>query len=221
METRTTTTTSGESRRRLGPKEGGVALVTLLAIQIFVGYEWLMSGLAKIVRGGFPSGLADELTEKSEGIGGWYKDFLDDTVIPDGELFGVLIILGELIVGFGLIAAAAVWLVRRETLGDRAKMVALGVTFLAAVGATFMNVAFHLANGSAHPWLIPEEGFDEGVDLDSLMPLIQLALAAFSAKLFLSLRRERAGGTSRGALAATASSTKRTAKKQEGDDPDE
>ena len=184
------TTTKSESRSRLAT-EGGVALIALLAIQIFIGYEWLMSGLAKVVRGGFPSGLAEELTEKSEGIGGWYKDFLDGTVIPNGELFGVLIIVGELLVGIGLIAAAVVWLARRETLENGAKMAVLGVTFLAAVGAILMNVAFHLANGSAHPWLIPEEGFDEGVDLDSLLPLIQLALAVFSAKLFLGIRRER------------------------------
>lgn len=154
-----------------------------------------MSGLAKIVWGGFPSGLADELTEKSEGIGGWYKDFLDGTVIPNSELFGVLIIGGELIVGVALIAAAAVWIARREMLSERARMAVLGATFLAAVAAILMNVAFHLANGSAHPWLIPEEGFDEGVDLDSLLPLIQLVLAVFSAKLFLGIRRGRSAAS--------------------------
>jgi hypothetical protein len=30
-----------------------------------------MSGLTKIVRGGFPSGLADELRDKSKGTVGW------------------------------------------------------------------------------------------------------------------------------------------------------
>ena len=183
---RETTETQAPTR---AATEGGLAFLALMAIQILIGYEWLMSGLTKIVRGGFPSGLADELTEKSEGIEGWYKDFLDGTVIPNGELFGVLILVGELIVGAVLIAAAIVWIVRRDALSDRAKLVLLGATFLAAVGAIFMNVAFHLANGSAHPWLIPEEGFDEGVDLDSLLPLIQLVLAVFSAKLFLGIRR--------------------------------
>ena len=43
-------------------------LVGLLAIQVLIGYEWFMSGLTKLVRGGFASGLADELTEKSEGV---------------------------------------------------------------------------------------------------------------------------------------------------------
>lgn len=42
-----------------------------------------------------------------------------------------------------------------------------GVQSLATAGAILMNVNFHLANGSPHPWLIPKEGFDEGVDMDS------------------------------------------------------
>jgi len=46
---------------------GRIPLLGLLAIQVLIGYEWLMSGLTKVVRGGFPSGLADELTEKSDG----------------------------------------------------------------------------------------------------------------------------------------------------------
>ena len=186
------------SRTRTGghlAAEGGLAFITLMVIQIFIGYEWLMSGLTKIVRGGFPSGLEDELTEKSEGVSGWYKDFLDGTVIPNSELFGVLILIGELIVGIALIAAAILWLVRRDALSEGARMAVLGTIFVAAVAATFMNVAFHLANGSAHPWLIPEEGFDEGVDLDSLLPLIQMALAVFAAKLFLDIRRSRSGAS--------------------------
>ena len=52
-----------------------------------------------------------------------------------------------------------------------------------------MNVNFHLANGSAHPWLIPGDGFDEGVDLDSLMPAIQLVLVGVSGGIVASLRR--------------------------------
>lgn len=56
-----------------------------------------------------------------------------------------------------------------------------------------MNVTFHLANASAHPWLIPGEGFDEGVDLDSLMPAIELVLVGVSVGFLLALRRRSAG----------------------------
>ena len=55
-----------------------------------------------------------------------------------------------------------------------------------------MNVNFHLANGSAHPWLIPSDGFDEGVDLDSFMPGVQLVLAFVSVSVWKALRRQTA-----------------------------
>jgi uncharacterized membrane protein YphA (DoxX/SURF4 family) len=47
-----------------------LGLVGLLVVQLLVGYEWLVSGLTKAVRGGLPSGLADELSEKSQGAPG-------------------------------------------------------------------------------------------------------------------------------------------------------
>ena len=183
------------TRERLPSSErlitGRTALIGLLAIQIVVGYEWLMSGLVKIARGGFPSGLADELTEKSEGLSGWYKSFLDGTVIPNASTFGVLIEIGEVAVGVALIGAALLWLLRWDRFSDRVRIGILLATALGAAGGIFMNVNFHLANGSSHPWLIPPEGFDEGVDLDSIMPLIQVILLGFSTWLLLLLRRER------------------------------
>ncbi len=173
------------------PSTGRMVLAGLLAIQAIIGYVWLMSGLTKAIRGGFPSGLAGELTEKSKGIGGWYKSFLDGTVIPNSKVFGWLIMLGELAVGAALIAAALIWLFRWERLGYRGKMTVLAVTVLASISGIFMNLNFHLADGAAHPWLIPKSGFDEGVDLDSIMPLVQVALAAVSVRLLVALRRER------------------------------
>ena len=169
----------------------GLALIGLLAVQALIGYEWFVSGLTKIVRGGFPSGLADELREKSEGAVAWYGGFLDGTVIPNASTFGYLIEITELLIGAALIAAAATWLFAWGRLTISWRAVVLGATVLAALGGVVMNVNFHLANGSAHPWLIPKEGFDEGVDLDSLMPAIQLVLVAVSGGLLLRLRRGR------------------------------
>lgn len=165
-------------------------LVGLLLVQIVLGYEWFASGVTKVVRGGFASGLSDELTEKSAGIGGWYKSFLDQVVIPNGEVFGYLILLGELLVGVGLVVAALVWMLRWERLSMRGRTGVLVVTALAALGGIAMNVSFHLANGSAHPWLIPEDGFDEGVDLDSLMPALQAVLILVSVGVLRALRSE-------------------------------
>ena len=164
-------------------------LLGLLAVEALLGYEWLMSGLTKVVRGGFPSGLADELQEKSEGAASWYSSFLDSVVIPNGSLFGVLIIVGELAVGVAMIAAAALWAFRWEKLGSQGRTALLAATITAGIGGILMNLNFHLANGSAHPWLIPGDGFDEGVDLDSFMPAVQLVLVIVAASVWRTMRQ--------------------------------
>ena len=165
-----------------------IPLIGLLAVQLIVGYEWLMSGVTKIVRGDFPSGLAGELREKSEGMSGWYKSFLDGTVIPNASAFGYLIEIGELVVGVALIVAALVWLFRWERLPINGRLAVLAATALASLAAIFMAINFHLANAAPHPWLIPQDGFDEGIDLDSLLPAIQLVLIGVSVGLWRELR---------------------------------
>jgi hypothetical protein len=183
-------TTSGPSPEDLGRVRAlETAVVGLLTIQLVVGYEWFVSGLTKLWRGGFATGLADELSEKSQGVTGWYRSFLDNTVIPHAWGFGWLILAAELAVGIALIGAAALFLVRRHELRFSTRQVLLAITVLASVGGIIMNISFHLANGNPHPWLIPNSGFDEGVDLDSLMPLVQLAFAITATKLYLVGRR--------------------------------
>lgn len=169
--------------------EGRLALIGLLVMQVFAGYEWLMSGFTKAVRGGFPGGLAGELRDKSKDSASWYKSFLDGTIIPNAHLFGWLIMIGEILIGVALIAAAAVWLWRWDRLPDLGRMMVLAVTALAALGAIFMAINFHLASGATQPWLIPKSGFDESVDLDSLLPAMQLVMVVISTNLLLTLRR--------------------------------
>ena len=54
----------------------------LLLVQVVLGYEWFVSGLTKLVRGGFPQGLGEELRDMSHGAPGWYRDFLASGVLP-------------------------------------------------------------------------------------------------------------------------------------------
>lgn len=175
--------------------EEHLALVALLLVQAGIGYLWLMSGITKVVRGGFASGLADELAEKSEAAPSWYRDFLDEAVIPNAELAGVLIMVAELLVGVALVGAAVVWLFEWSRLSDRARRRLLAAVSVALLAATVMAANFHFANGASHPWLVPEDGFDEGVDLDSLLPFMQLVLLCFSMTLHRRLGRSepRAG----------------------------
>ena len=185
-----------QSRDAADPMTARLPLIGLIAVQMFIGYEWFISGLTKIVRGGFPAGLADELTEKSEGAPAWYASLIDEVAIPNAEAFGYIIEVGELLMGAALIGAGLIWLLMWDRLGRGLKVGTLAVIVVAALAGVVLNVNLHLANGSAHPWLLPGDGFDEGVDLDSLMPAIQLALAGVAAALLrLTLRQSDSAGS--------------------------
>ena len=164
-------------------------LVGLLAVQIFLGYEWLMSGISKVIAGDFASGLASTLSDQSKDLTGWYKSFLDTLVIPNGQLFGYLVMAGELALGIVLIVASLVWLTRWSRLASRGRGIVLSLIVLAGLVAIFMNVNFHLMSGANHPWIIAADPNGEGIDLDSVMPIIQLILSAVSLRYLLALRQ--------------------------------
>ena len=186
----TTTTASDQPLSRTG-------LLGLMAVQAFVGYEWLMSGLAKLWRGGFASGLAAELTDKSQGVTGWYRHLLDNVIIPHAWFVGWVVLIGELAIGLSLVGSALVYARRSAHHPSQFPPESLlGVAAIAALAATVLNVAFHLANASPHPWIIPRNGFDEGVDLDSLLPMVQLVLIAVNVRLFNTARADRRHGSS-------------------------
>ena len=167
----------------------GTGLAGLLVVQIIIGYEWLVSGVTKLWRGGFATGLAGELRDKSKGVPAWYKGFLNNVVIPHGWAVGWIILVAEILVGVGLMAGAIVWLTRWSRMSVTARQTLVAFVTVAAIGAIVMNVSFHLANGAPHPWLIPKEGFDEGVDLDSLMPLVETVLVVANLRFLSILRR--------------------------------
>jgi hypothetical protein len=153
----------------------------MLLVQMLLGYEWLMSGLSKVVRGGFLAALQDDMTFRSGSLGGWFGFLLDTAAIPNARVVAVIVVIGQLVLGGSLIVAALLWLLRWPVLADRQRALVLSVVIVAGAVAIGMNVAFHVYTGSTHPWLIAADPFGEGVDLDSLMPLIQgiLAVVAF------------------------------------------
>lgn len=171
----------------------GVGTAGLLVVTMVVGYEWFISGLVKLVRGNFPAGLANELLEKSEGTAAWYGRFLERAAIPNATVLGFLIEASELLAGIVLIAGPLIRLFAWDRVSDRTRAVILLLIALAAIGGAFLAINLHLANAAAHPWLLPGDSFDEGIDLDSVLPAIQIVIATVNIALIRRLRRERLG----------------------------
>lgn len=164
-------------------------MIGFLAVEMVVGYEWFMSGLVKFVRGGFPAGLAGELTTKSAGTSAWYASFLKDAVILSAVGFGYTIETAELLAGVALLAGPLIWLVAWDRISDLFRSAILFFIAASAIGATFLALNLHLANAASHAWLIPADGFDEGIDLDSVLPAIQIVIAVVSIVQLRRLRR--------------------------------
>lgn len=167
-----------------------LSMVGLLLVEMIIGYEWLVSGVAKFVRGGFPSGLADELLEKSVGAPEWYGSLIKSIFVPNAEVFGYLIEITEVLAGIALLVGPFIWLCRWDRVSDRTRAAVLFFIAATTIGGAFLAINLHLANGAAHPWLIPESGFDEGIDLDSVLPAIQIVIAVVSIIFLKRLRRE-------------------------------
>jgi uncharacterized membrane protein YphA (DoxX/SURF4 family) len=168
----------------IGPLAAG-----FLALQVFLGYEWLMSGLSKLLSGTFASGLAGTLTDMTQGQSGLYKDFVDGVVIPNAQLFGVLVMAGEIALGVVFATSVVTWLMwwAQMGVGERtALLVTVGI--VATIGA-FMSLNFHFATGATPPWLISPDPNDQGVDLDSLMAVMQVVLVAASLRYLYIVRR--------------------------------
>lgn len=168
-------------------------MVGFLLVEMIIGYEWLVSGVAKIVRGGFPAGLADELTEKSVNAPEWYGAFLKGCAIPYAEAFGYFIEIAEVLAGIALLVGPFIWLCRWDRVSDGVRKSVLFSTAAAAIGGAILAINLHLANAGSHPWLIPDSGFDEGVDLDSVLPAIQIVIAVVSIIFLKRFGRELPG----------------------------
>jgi len=162
-------------------RRSSAAVVALLLVQVCVGYEWFVSGFTKLVHGDFPSGLADELRDMSSAAPGWYQSFLDGAVLPHAVAFGYAIEIAEVAVGIVLLVAVLRlpgWIVRHVP----------AATAVALVVGLVLAVNFALANGSSFGLGLARDSFDEGIDLDTLLVGVQLALLVFA---FAEVRRVR------------------------------
>ena len=170
----------------------GLALIGFLMVEMIIGYEWFISGLVKFVRGGFPTGLASALVEKVVGAAGWYGSFLKSVVIPNAVAFGYAVEWSELLAGAVFLTGPLIWIFAWHRVSDRVRLLVLFFTAVAAIGGAFLAINLHFANAASHPWLLPRDGFDEGIDLDSVLPAIQIVIATVSIIVFRRIKRSAA-----------------------------
>jgi hypothetical protein len=155
------------------------------ALQGILGWEWLVSGVNKVASGSFPNGLAATL---SDGVksnpNGWYVAFLRAVVLPHSVAFGYTIEMVEVLAGLALLASAVALLGGLRRPGEpqyRLAVTQVAAAAIAALACMTLCVNFHFFMGDGVlPGVSASNAFNEGVDLDTLMPPLALVVLVFN-----------------------------------------
>ena len=162
--------------------------IALAGLQLLVGYEWLVSGVDKLLLGTFPDSLPRLLTGTIGGghLPGFFAAILQTLVLPNAAIFGVVIEWGETLAGLGLIAAGLVTLLR--PLAERYLNLRAAILFsygarlldmlapVAAIGAGLMGLSFFLLDGLPSPWFAPSIAYGGAIDTGLFLAVASVIL---------------------------------------------
>lgn len=153
----------------------------LAAIQAIIGWEWLMSGVNKVLSGTFPQGLSDFLNAGAkDNPNTWYVALLHHYVMPNCVICGYVVEWTEVVIAAIMLIGAAILLLQpripERTQQRFALPYGIAIATSLLIGA-FLTVNFHFSMGG---WIFPtfdgSSAYGEGVDLDALLPPISLVL---------------------------------------------
>lgn len=188
-------TTLARRRDGAGAKaEAGAATLTtstnvaLAGLQLLIGYQWLVSGVDKLLLGNFPDQMGRLLATQigSGKLPAFFAGLLQALVVPNAPLFGYAIMLGETLSGLGLIAAGLFMFARptaethiRGRLWTAFAMTDRLVTRLApvaAVGAGLLGLSYYLLDGAPTLWFTPSLAYGGAIAPGMVVALASLAL---------------------------------------------
>jgi thiosulfate dehydrogenase [quinone] large subunit len=164
--------------------------IALIGLELLVGYEWLVSGVDKLLIGTFPSTLGGLLTQSLSGgqLPGFFAAILRGLVAPNAVPFGYLIEWGEILAGLGLIAAALTelacpWVERHwpeTSRGIFTQLVRLldVLTPLAAAGAGLLGLSFFFLDGLPKPWFTPTIAYGGAIDTGLFLAAASVVIVA-------------------------------------------
>jgi thiosulfate dehydrogenase (quinone) large subunit len=146
----------------------------LCAIQAIVAYQWLLSGLNKLLNSGFSAHLPLVLQQGVQNNPySWYVTMMRQMVLPHSASYASLLAWTETAVGAVLLAGAVLWIVQPRSFLT-GLLGRLGCLALAA--AAIISLNGYLLAGNGVPWIDPAHAYQQAVPLDAIMALIALAL---------------------------------------------
>jgi uncharacterized membrane protein YphA (DoxX/SURF4 family) len=180
----------GSPASSLPPRKANLVLAML---QLLVGYAWLVSGVDKLLYGSFPDRIGQLISSAlaSDRLPDVFAQFLQQVVLPNAALFGVLIECGETLTGAGLLTGAALTLaspaierhiITRQTSGAAQPRYAslfrllIVLTMGAALGGAFLGLNFYVMDGMPIPWFSPGIAYGGAIHSGLLLALACLVI---------------------------------------------
>ena len=165
-------------------------IIALAGLQLLLGYEWLLSGVDKLLYGQFSQQVGGLLAGQVNGgrLPGFFSGILRTVVLPNAGLFGVVIEWGETLAGLGLLAAGLSALLRpvvERRFGGRVRQLMLAamrssarLAPIAAAGAGLMGLSFFLLDGVPSPFPQPSIAYGGALDVGLFLALGSIVLLA-------------------------------------------
>ncbi|WP_067934540.1 hypothetical protein [Alicyclobacillus kakegawensis] len=142
-------------------------------ILVILAYEWLVSGLDKLLSGTFVRDMHNQMMQSIPDMQyHFYARLLQKYCMLHCEIVAALVETGEILVGLSFLFLA--FLTATGRLNNA--MVKLGV-FTGIVSA-FMNLNFFFYQGGSF-FVNTSDPFDEGIPIDLIMVFIQVAVAVY------------------------------------------
>jgi hypothetical protein len=181
-------------------ESGAIAHVARIGLLAALGYEWLVSGLDKILYGRFPETLGGLLAGvlRAGNVPALFAALLRALALPHPVFFGWLIEWSETLAGLALLGAALAALLQpmlERRLAPEARpwlalmrrtMDALAVA--AAAGTVLLGLSFYLLDGAPAFWPLPSVAFGGAVDTGLLLAALAAPLALGPALTWLRRR---------------------------------
>jgi thiosulfate dehydrogenase (quinone) large subunit len=164
----------------------------LCVVQAILAYEWLVSGLDKLLDHGFSGQLSALLSQGTQGAAdSLYGGVIAHLVLPNHTLIALLTPWTETSIGSIMVLGAVLWMVYPRA---RITNFVAGVACLALFTAATLDLNYYLLGGGGLPWINPANATQPGVNVDVMLLLIALALCAANAQAVLQRRRMRPVG---------------------------
>lgn len=155
--------------------QGKVSRNAMMWVLLFFGYEWFVSGINKLASGEFITGLHNTMMSSIKGGAPYpfYGHFLKSFCMTHCIILGTFIEVGEIFIGAVFILVGIIGLIKGNLAPWLAK---LGIA--ASIVSAFLSINIFLYVGG-HYFFGQADPFDEGVTLDFLMFLVQLAMIGY------------------------------------------